>query len=51
MALQIENVVKSRISDVNFSNLKFGEEFTDHMFECDFENGAWQTPKIRPFNP
>ena len=51
MALQIENVEKSRISDVNFNNLKFGVEFTDHMFECDFENGAWQTPKIRPYQP
>ena len=21
------------------------------MFECDFENGEWQTPKIRPYQP
>lgn len=49
MALQIEKTVKSRISEVDFSNLTFGQIFTDHMFECDFENGAWQTPKIRPY--
>ena len=49
MALQIEKIAKSKISDVDFSNLKFGEIFTDHMFECDFENGEWGTPKIRPY--
>lgn len=51
MALQIEKIAKSKISEVDFSSLKFGQIFTDHMFECDFENGAWQTPKIRPYQP
>ncbi|MBP8794074.1 MAG: branched-chain amino acid aminotransferase, partial [Lutibacter sp.] len=49
MALQIEKTSNSKIKDVDFSNLKFGQIFTDHMFECDFENGAWQTPKIKPY--
>jgi branched-chain amino acid aminotransferase len=49
MALQIEKIANSKISKVDFSDLKFGQIFTDHMFECDFENGAWQTPKIRPY--
>ncbi len=49
MALHIEKIATSKISEVDFSNLKFGQVFTDHMFECDFENGAWQTPKIRPY--
>lgn len=51
MALQIEKTAKSRISEIDFSNLTFGKVFTDHMFECDFKNGAWQTPKIRPYQP
>ena len=51
MALQIEKIAKSKISNIDFNNLKFGEIFTDHMFECDFENGEWQTPKIRPYQP
>ena len=51
MSLHIEKIVKSKISDVDFDNLNFGEIFTDHMFECDFENGEWQTPKIRPYQP
>jgi len=49
MALHIEKIKKSKISDVDFNNLKFGQVFTDHMFECDYENGAWKTPKIRPY--
>lgn len=49
MSLHIEKIAKSKITDVDFSKLKFGEIFTDHMFECDFENGEWQTPKIRPY--
>ena len=51
MALQIEKSAKTKIHDVDFDNLKFGQIFTDHMFECDFENGAWGTPKIRPYQP
>jgi len=49
MGLQIEKTQKSRIGDVDFNNLKFGEIFTDHMFECDYIDGAWQTPRIRPY--
>ncbi len=49
MALQIEKIAESRISEIDFNSLTFGQVFTDHMFECDFENGEWQTPKIRPY--
>ena len=51
MTLQIEKIAKSKIGDVDFNNLKFGQIFTDHMFECDFEDGEWKTPKIRPYQP
>ncbi|WP_298368416.1 branched-chain amino acid aminotransferase [uncultured Lutibacter sp.] len=51
MALEIEKIAKSKIAEVDFSNLSFGQIFTDHMFECDFENGEWKTPKIRPYQP
>ena len=51
MALHIEKIAKSRISEVDFNNLQFGHEFTDHMFECDFVDGEWQTPVIKPYQP
>ena len=49
--MDIVKVDKSRIDSVDFENLAFGREFSDHMFECDFVNGKWQSPKIEPFAP
>lgn len=48
-ALHIEKVKTSRINEVDFNNLVFGKTFTDHMFECDYKDGAWQTPIIKPY--
>ncbi len=47
--MEIVKIDKSRISEVNFSNLIFGEEFTDHMFTCDYIEGRWINPKIIPY--
>ena len=41
----------SKINDVDFDNLSFGSVFTDHLFECDFKNGEWQQPVIKPYAP
>lgn len=41
----------SKIQNVDFGNLAFGSVFTDHMFQCDFVNGAWQEPEIVPYGP
>jgi branched-chain amino acid aminotransferase len=49
--LDIQKVATSRIHDVNFTNLVFGKTFTDHMFECDYKDGTWQTPTIKPYGP
>lgn len=48
------DVVKSavsKLSDVDFENLTFGSVFTDHMLVCDFVNGEWQKPVIKPYEP
>ena len=50
-SLEITQIPESRINQVDFQNLVFGRVFTDHMFECDFVDGSWQTPKIRPYGP
>ena len=47
MKVQISK--STTINSVDFSSLSFGEIFTDHMFECDFENGEWKEPKIIPY--
>ncbi len=45
----VNKVEKSRLGDVDFNNLTFGNIFSDHMFECDYKDGKWQTPVIRPY--
>ena len=39
----------SKINQVDFDQLAFGKTFTDHMFFCDYKNGAWQQPEITPY--
>ena len=41
----------SKINEVDFENLSFGAVFTDHLFECDFIDGEWQTPTVKPYAP
>lgn len=47
--IDIVKATSSRIESVDFENLKFGHIFTDHMMECDYEDGAWKTPVIKPY--
>lgn len=49
--INIEKVDSSRVGDVNFENLIFGQIFTDHMFECDYKDGVWGNARIRPYGP
>ena len=49
--IEISPIEESKIKSVNFEKLDFGVVFTDHMFECDYVNGEWQTPKIKPYGP
>lgn len=41
----------SKINSVDFQNLTFGNIFTDHMLVCDFKDGEWQKPVIKPYEP
>lgn len=49
--LNIQHIEKSKITDVDFDNLDFGKTFTDYMFECDYVDGKWQNPTIKPYGP
>jgi len=49
--IEIQHTEKSKISSVDFDNLPFGSVFSDHMLECDFVNGVWQTPVIKVYSP
>ena len=49
--IEIIKAATSKINEVDFDHLNFGEIFTDHLFECDFKNGEWQKPIIKPYAP
>lgn len=49
--ITVKEIATSKIDQVDFKNLVFGSTFTDHMFECDYVDGAWQNPTIRPYGP
>ncbi|MFN3640751.1 MAG: branched chain amino acid aminotransferase, partial [Flavobacterium sp.] len=49
--MHISKSETSKINDVDFENLTFGNVFTDHMLICDFKEGAWQKPIIKPYEP
>jgi branched-chain amino acid aminotransferase len=47
--IQIIKTQQSRLPQLDFENLRFGREFSDHMFVLDYANGKWQKPVIKPF--
>ncbi|NGY38892.1 branched-chain amino acid aminotransferase [Flavobacterium sp. XN-5] len=49
--IDIIKAAASKINEVDFENLSFGSVFTDHLLECDFINGEWQKPVIKPYAP
>lgn len=46
----VQKVKFSKIDEVDFNNLEFGKYVSDHMLVCDYANGAWESPKIVPYN-
>jgi branched-chain amino acid aminotransferase len=49
MDISVTKVKRSRIGEMDFSNLPFGKYFTDHMLEADYEDGEWKSAVIRPY--
>ena len=41
----------SKIGSVDFENITFGNTFTDHMLICDYKQGVWEKPIIKPYEP
>lgn len=48
-SIAVERIGKSRIGEVDFSQLDFGKYISDHMLVADYKNGGWNTPSILPF--
>ena len=49
--IDIVKASSTKIDTVDFENLVFGNIFSDHMLTCDFRNGAWEKPIIKPYEP
>ncbi len=49
--IDIVRAHSSKIDEIDFENLAFGNVFTDHMLICDFKEGKWQRPIIKPYEP
>ncbi|WP_299434336.1 branched-chain amino acid aminotransferase [uncultured Aquimarina sp.] len=46
--IKITRTLDSKLKDIDFENIPLGRAFTDHMFICEYEDGAWQNPRIEP---
>ncbi|WP_297332865.1 branched-chain amino acid aminotransferase [Flavobacterium sp.] len=47
----INKAETTKIGNVDFENLTFGNTFTDHMLICDYKQGVWEKPVIKPYEP
>jgi branched-chain amino acid aminotransferase len=47
--ISIDKRQGSRISEIDFNDLPFGREVTDHMFIAEYKNGEWTDLRIVPY--
>ncbi len=47
--IEIVKNSQSKIKEIDFKNLAFGKNFSDHMLMADFANGQWNDFRIIPF--
>ncbi len=47
--ISIEKVKKSRLPEIDFTNIPFGKIYTDHMFMADYRNGDWGNFRVMPY--
>src|SRR5690606_3106233 len=48
-SIRVEPTKESRLSQVDFNNLKFGQIMSDHMLVATYDNGAWQDVAVVPY--
>ena len=48
-AFDIRQTESSRISEVDFDNIQFGKEYSDHMFVAEYQDGEWKNLRIEPY--
>lgn len=48
-AIRVARTQHSRLPQVDFDNLKFGQQFSDHMLVAEYANGHWEDVSIVPY--
>ncbi|NGM60536.1 branched-chain amino acid aminotransferase [Sphingobacterium sp. SGG-5] len=49
LSIRVEPTRQSRLSQVDFNNLKFGQIMSDHMLVAEYNNGQWVDVSIVPY--
>lgn len=47
--IEINKTQNSSLTNFDFNNIIFGRQFSDHMFQIDYEDGVWKNAKILPY--
>jgi len=47
--MKVTTTTESRLSTIDFNNLGFGAGLSDHIFMCEYKNGAWGEGLIQPY--
>jgi len=51
MDISITKIGRSKLQDLDLTNIPFGKYFTDHMLEADYKDGVWKNVQIKPYQP
>ncbi len=47
--ISIKRISQSRINEVDFNNIQFGKQYSDHMFTAEYKDGEWKNLSISPY--
>ena len=49
LRISLEKIKETRIKQVDWKKLGFGNFFSDHMFIADYSDGKWKNARIAPY--
>ncbi len=49
LQININKTQHPRVQNLDYHDIQFAREYSDHMLMADFKNGAWQDPHIEPY--
>ena len=49
LQIAVTKTRNSRVSNLDYNNIQFAREYSDHMLSADFKDGQWKDIKIEPY--